>query len=190
MNKTGSKHRWLALGLAFGLAWAGEPNTAARFSPTEDGASVIDLQTTLVWSRCVEGMAWNGKSCKGKPKLANHAEAIMLAKSRKEAEGLSWRLPRAPELQKLAKWRASSPSLSAELFPAAPQDWYWSVTANVHSAPVNQYNYGNIQQGRTEGNANRMAFLHGWAVNSETGLARGDVAKSARLPVRLVRMSD
>jgi hypothetical protein len=30
-------------------------------------------------------------------------------------------------------------------------------------------------------------FLHGWAVNLDTGVARGDVTKATRLPVRLVR---
>jgi hypothetical protein len=35
-----------------------------------------------------------------------------------------------------------------------------------------------------------MAFLHGWAVNSVTGEARGDVTKQSKLPVRLVRLLD
>ena len=34
------------------------------------------------------------------------------------------------------------------LFPAAPGDWHWSSTANVNAPAVNQYNYGNIAQGR------------------------------------------
>jgi hypothetical protein len=42
-------------------------------------------------------------------------------------------------------------------------------------------------RGRTNENTNRMAFLHGWAVNLTSGEARGDVTKRTKLPVRLVR---
>ena len=52
---------------------------------------------------------------------------------------------------------------------------------------MNQYSYDNIQKGRNNDNADRMAYLHGWAVNLATGEAKGDVSKRSNLPLRLVR---
>ncbi len=44
----------------------------------------------------------------------------------------------------------------------------------------------NIEKGVTAENSNSLAFLHGWAVNPQTGEARGDVLKREKLLVRLV----
>jgi hypothetical protein len=51
---------------------------------------------------------------------------------------------------------------------------------------VNQYNYGNIMQGRDNQNATRVDVARGWAVSMVTGEARGDVFRRTKLPVRLV----
>jgi hypothetical protein len=178
---------WL-VALACGAAAAAEPVApAARFVVLQDGAAILDQQSKLVWVRCVEGMRWTGLACTGEPKLATHAEAMALAKARRESDGLAWRLARVPELRQLASNKARPPGLDAKFFPAAPAGWHWSGTASVDAAPVNPYDYGNVAQGRTAENANRVAFLHGWAVNLDTGVARGDVTKATRLPVRLVR---
>jgi hypothetical protein len=182
----GSGAWWVAL--ACGAVGAAEPAApATRFVVLGDGAAILDLQSKLVWSRCVEGMRWTGSACMGERKLASHSEAMALAKARRESDGLAWRLARVPELRQLASNKARAPGLDPKFFPAAPAGWHWSGTANVDTAPVNPYNYGNVAQGRTAENANRMAFLHGWAVNLDTGVARGDVTKATRLPVRLVR---
>ena len=58
---------------------------------------------------------------------------------------------------------------------------------SVDTSNVNQYDYKNIERGVTPQNANRIAFLHGWAVNLLTGEAREDVLERTKLPVRLVR---
>jgi hypothetical protein len=180
----------LAPALALAAAVAAEAPSAPRLVPSEDGAYVINARAKMAWSRCVEGMQWNGKSCTGKPLLVDHAEAIALAAARKKADGGIWRLPRVTELQRLVNKSANPPGLDPELFPTAPSGWHWSATANIDTSSVNQYRYGNIVQGRTNETANRMAFLHGWAVNSVTGEARGDVTKQSKLPVRLVRLLD
>ncbi|WP_428420277.1 DUF1566 domain-containing protein [Methylibium sp.] len=183
--------RWLvgslAAALATAAAWAAEPPASPNWLLSEDGAYVIDPRSKLAWPRCVEGMQWNGKTCTGEPVLVNHAEAMALATTRAKADGVRWRLPRVAELQRLVNKAAAPRRLDPVLFPAAPGTWHWAIRANVDTATVNQYDYGNIVQGRTNANANRMAFLHGWAVNLETGEARGDVTKRTKLPVRLVR---
>lgn len=173
------------------LAWAAASAACAAPPPpwavTDDGQGVTSPGGTLIWSRCVQGMQWTGRTCAGQPALATRAEAIAWAAARRSTDRLDWRLPRVTELQKLAEPRAHPPGLDARLFPAAPTGWYWSATARVDTAAVNPYHYGNIRQGITPQNANHLGFLQGWAVNLDSGEGRDDVLKSTRLPVRLVR---
>lgn len=161
---------------------------APRFALSEDGDYVIDLKAKLAWPRCVEGMVWDGKTCTGKPQLFDHAQASAHALARWKAEGIRWRLPHTTELKRLVDPRLAQTGLDPVLFPAAPREWHWSGTVNIRAAgQVNQYSYENIQQGRNNDNADRMAYLHGWAVNLVTGEARGNVSKHTALPLRLVR---
>lgn len=161
---------------------------SADWRVSDDGAYVIDVRAQLAWPRCVEGMQWNGTTCTGKPLLLDRAEATALATARWQAEGVAWRLPRAAELQRLVgKAAHNAAGADAPLFPAAPDLWYWSSTANVSGVRGNQYNYNTIRQSREGDSAGQMALLNGWAVNMATGEARGDVARASKLPVRLVR---
>lgn len=164
---------------------------AAHLTVSADGETVIDAQAGMAWSRCVEGMYWNGKTCEGEAVLATHKEAMNLAADRRKADGEDWRVPRVTALRQLVSDMQALRDGGRSRFPRAPEGWYWAGSANVDSsAPVvNQYNYGNLSQGRTSENTNRMAFLHGWAVDMDTGEARGDFLKrTTRLPVRLVRL--
>lgn len=171
--------------LPIGVAAQTEP---PRFALSEDGDYVIDLKAKLAWPRCVEGMVWDGKTCTGQPQLFDHAQATAHALARWKAEGIRWRLPHTTELKRLVDPRAAQQGLDPALFPAAPREWHWSGTANIRAGgQVNQYSYDNIQKGRNNDNADRMAYLHGWAVNLVTGEAKGDVSKRSTLPLRLVR---
>ena len=166
-------------------AMAGEPDSGSR-PPAAEGGVVVGDEAHLAWSRCVEGMHWDGTTCAGEAGSMNHAEAVAAAASRAKRDGLPWRLPRVSEMQHVA--RGAPPALAR--FPAAPQGLHWSGTAVVDLAPVNQYRYQNIRRHVTEENANRIAFLHGWAVDLATGEARDNILKSTPLPVRLVRSLD
>lgn len=174
--------------------WAAQaPDTArAAWRVSEDGTEVIDVHAKQAWSRCAEGMVWQGKTCTGEPLLLTHKEALAQAASRAKADGLRWRLPRVTDLKHLARDLSALPDAGDTLFPAAPREWFWAGTARVDASveSVNQYRYGNIMQGRTSADTNRMGFLHGWAVNIDTGEAKGDVLKRSKLPVRLVRTPD
>lgn len=160
---------------------------AADWEVSADGAYVIDVKARLAWPRCVEGMVWTGSTCTGQPQLFDHAQAQALAVTRWKAENVRWRLPTTHELQRLVNRQANPVGLNPELFPAAPGDWHWSGSTTVITAAVNPYNYGNVMQGRTEENTNRLDLMKGWAVNLSTGEAAGDASRRSRLPVRLVR---
>lgn len=185
--------RWLSLVasvLAALPAFAADPAAppaSADWALSPDGAYVLDRRAGLAWPRCVEGMQWNGKTCTGKPLLLDRSEANALASERWKAEGIGWRLPRVPELQRLVDKTLSPPGLHPTLFPAAPGQWHWSATSNVNALNTNQYNYNNIAQGRSGDGGRQAAMLNGWAVNLSTGEARGDAARTSKLPVRLVR---
>ena len=171
------------------LLCMGPACSAGDWALSADGAYVIDSAAQLAWPRCVEGMQWSGKTCTGRPRLLDRAEAAALAAERWKAEGVDWRLPRVPELQRLIDKSISPPGLNPALFPAAPGSWHWSATANVGGRGGNPYNYGTVMQGAGGGNgAGQMALLNGWAVSLSTGEARGDAARGSRLPVRLVRL--
>jgi hypothetical protein len=165
-------------------ASAGEPETRPR--QATDGGVVVDEPAHVAWSRCVEGMRWDGATCVGEPAFMNHAEAVAAAAARARRDGVPWRLPRVGEMQHAAR---GTPAALGRM-PAAPPGLHWSATAVVDLGSVNQYQYQNIRRRVTEGNVNRIAFLHGWAVDLATGQARDDVLKSSRLPVRLVRSLD
>lgn len=178
---------------SLGLASAGaalaqaEPVAANGLVVSADGTYVTDERLKLIWARCVEGMAWDGKTCTGKPLMLDRAGARARAVERWKAEGVNWRLPRVPELQRLFSKSAQPPGLDLTVFPAAPLDWHWTSTSDVKSAQQNQYAYGNAMQSRTGSTVNQMSYLHGWAVHMRTGESRKDVSKDAKLPVRLVR---
>lgn len=184
---------WYRLLAVFALAswavdaWANDTSAAQALTISADGATVLDTRTGLVWSRCAEGTHWNGKICQGEPVKATHAEAVALAKARAKSEGLRWRLPSVTQLRQLSSKAAKGADGGPLFFPAHAGDWYWTLTARVDTAPVNPYNYGAIMREQQAGGANRMSFLHGWAVNLQTGEARDDVTKKTPLAVLLVR---
>jgi hypothetical protein len=153
---------------------------------TTDGAYIVNLRWQLAWPRCVEGMRWNGRSCTGVPRMVDHGEAMALARAKRKADGGLWRVPRAPELQKLARV-GPVPGIEGDAFPDAPADWHWTSTANLATESVNPYTYDNIVRGRGTDKPYEPAFLQGWVVNPATGEARSDMPKRTRLPVRLVR---
>ena len=188
----------LAALVATSAALAQEPAVAASvaIAPTgmqisEDGALVIDKRSKVAWARCVEGTQWDGKTCAGLPLLFDRAEAMATASARSKAEGVAWRLPRANELRHLVNKRAVPSGVNPALFPSAPGTWHWSSSTRVRTGSINAYNYGNVMQGSTGGTSSQLgSFRNGWAVDMATGEASGDVARSSRLPVRLVRPYD
>jgi hypothetical protein len=176
---------WTALTLPFCAAAQTASSAQPQLLASADGAYVIDVQTQLAWPRCVEGMSWNGKTCTGSPRLLTHAQAQALAAQRWKAEGVGWRLPRVNELKRLVDKAAKPSGLNPRLFPNAPADWHWTGTANVNTASVNPYAYGNVARGGA--GESRLSAQQGWAVDMGSGEARPDMGRGTPLPVRLVR---
>ena len=158
----------------------------AALALSEDGQLVIDQRSKLAWARCAEGMQWNGTTCSGQRELFDRSQALARAQTRAQQDGLRWRLPRAPELRRLVDKQANPPGLPRALFPAAPGAWHWSGTVTVQNYSNNPYNYGNLSQGSAS-TGSRLTTQVGWAVDVDTGEARGDMLRSSKLALRLVR---
>ncbi len=184
-----------AAGLLLGLcaALAAAPASALDATeppvlvPSADGSEVINTKAGIAWARCVEGMQWSGRSCVGSPAHLDHAQALAAAAARRNADGKAWRLPRAPELKRMAGQWTRQRAQEPRAFPGAPDEWHWTASTTLDTSSVNPYDYGNIRRGVTSENVARIAFLHGWAVHTATGEADGAVLKRTRLAVRLVR---
>lgn len=109
------------------------PDEIRSTAPTErfevSDAVAIDLQTGLMWRRCVEGRA--GAECdQGEvlemswPGALQYTEAINAERSH---EGYSnWRLPNIKELMSLAELQCVGPALNLEVFPSAPATRVWT----------------------------------------------------------------
>jgi Protein of unknown function (DUF1566) len=171
--------------------WASETLAPPDWGLSADGAHLFNLRARVVWSRCVEGMHWDGRQCVGQALRLDHAGALALARTRAAADGLAWRLPHLKELQHLVTLTAQgSRNASAAFLPTPPAGWCWTATAPVNTKPLNEYRYDNVMRGLTAQNATQVRFLHGWAVNLSTGHARDDALKRDRLLVRLVAPVD
>lgn len=180
----------LAVFVAFSTVGRAPPARAvtppAGLAASADGQELTDLASGHAWSRCVEGMRWDGRSCQGEAALFTLAEALAMARARSETSGLGWRVPRVPELKSFGE-RLAHAAQPGSLAPAAPAGWYWTSTVRIDSEAVNPYAYRSVQRGVTETRADRLVPQVGWAVDLRSGEARGDMPRRERLPLRLVR---
>ena len=86
------------------------------------GAQVKDLQTGLVWQRCVLGQQWDGQSCTGEPVAQDWNTAT------KSLIGKGWRLPTQQELEGLAEKSCFELALNQTWFGSGPSGWVWTST--------------------------------------------------------------
>ena len=158
------KLKWGAqLAAAIGLACvcAGAIAADERFVVSADGQEVLDTKTSLVWRRCVEGMQWDGKACKGKATRYKFGEAKQRADAAAPAQGKAWRVPTKDELSTLVIKQKKKPMTDKEAFPNTPPSLQW---------------------------AKRPGFddnLNGWMIDFGSG--KGFGGSGAKESVRLVR---
>lgn len=163
---------------------AAVPAPAASSPWQAEGELLIDTRHGLRWRRCLEGQRWDGKTCRGEALQLSLAEAQLRARQ----AGAGWRLPRLKELQQLPRGGGAG----AQLFDvAALEEWHWSGTAVLRTAPNNPYNYGNVMRNRGQAGApgqeaDDEGLMLGWAVLPASGASR-EQPRSLRLHARLVQ---
>lgn len=189
-------HHHIHLALAASLfavpAYSGVAESSAlqvvdHFQVSSDGQEVTDLQSKVVWRRCVEGMKWSGKICFGNPMKLDFVQAQSHAQQLAKTTQLPWRLPRTPELVRLVDKSHQNPAIDPLAFPNTPSTWVWSGSVTVGTAVINQYNYGNIAQGRAGGTVSEVSVMQGWGVDFKTGRVSGTLPRKDPALVRLVR---
>ncbi len=180
--------RLLRLCLGSLTAWAGccvaQAQMPPSITPIPEGSFVVDKAAMQAWPRCAHGQTWDGKDCVGRATQASHREATSLAERVSAAEGFACRLPSVAELQLLLK-KSASRSEGTPL-PTSESTWYWTRSTHIDSRPVNQYEYGNLERGRTAENVTRVDAFHMLAMQWPQGAVRGDLTKATKLPFRVV----
>ncbi|WP_304303176.1 DUF1566 domain-containing protein [Chromatium okenii] len=98
----------------------------SRFITDRDG-TVRDLNTGLMWKRCVEGAS--GMGCeRGKPRLLTWKSAMQQGRRVVFAGYADWRLPDQTELASLVEARCYGIELDAVSFPNTPAERFWTST--------------------------------------------------------------
>ena len=136
---------------------AASSQAQGRFTTSADGQEVTDTTTKLTWRRCAEGLAWDGKTCKGKLAKFSYATAKTAAAGAK-----GWRIPSRDELFGLVDMAKKKPRIDPVAFPATPSAPFWAS-----------------KQGSTDN-------LNAWLVSFANGKVRANLGE-AKFPLRLVR---
>lgn len=127
-----------------------------RFSFSADGQEVTDNTTHLTWSRCAEGMKWDGKLCQGKAATFDFAGAKKAAAAVATASGKAWRVPTKDELTGIVVKNKKKPMIDQAAFPATPNNQFWATRPgfddNLNAWLVN------FSNGKVYGNAGERKF--------------------------------
>ncbi len=153
---------------------------------SDDGQTVMDENTGLRWSRCVEGMRWDGQTCTGSAEAMAYNEALKRAMARSQSDGRRWRVPSFVEQKHLlGLLRKAGNAWSSQMLPGSSAGCHWSSSISIDTSTVNPYAYGNVQRGLNGQTTNQLSYLHVWCIDMGTSRGR-EASKRERLPVRLV----
>jgi len=134
--------------------------------PGTNGSEIIDLETRLVWRRCVLGQSWNPDtlSCEGTAATYDLRDAMLNAEVVGDQEGYEWRIPNIKELNSLVDYSCNLPATNEVAFPNTPENVaVWTSTPDAKNISSN------------------------WFVDFQLGTTGGnDRTKGKRLAVRLV----
>ena len=116
--------------------------TGERFVISADQQEVTDRLTGLTWRRCVEGLAFDGAKCAGKPLglswTATLAHALEVARD----TGVAWRLPNVKELASLID-HEHLVHIDTHAFPGARNDNLWTSSSFPTDPTPRCINFGN-----------------------------------------------
>lgn len=102
-----------------------------RYTLSTDGQEVTDIQTSLIWRRCPEGMVASGGACTGNAITFTQEQALQRATAQANSTGVAWRLPNIKELASIADKNTSNPAIDSAAFPTTPSNDFWSSSPGV-----------------------------------------------------------
>lgn len=109
----------------------------SRFAISDDGRTVTDSKTGLVWMRCTTGSAWNPTTSEcANSSRTNTGMAWNVALQQpdliNESGGYggasNWRLPNIKELTSIVEYQCRAPAVNQEVFPNIDSTIIWSST--------------------------------------------------------------
>lgn len=100
----------------------------------DDGSTVTDTRTGLMWKRCSEGQTWNGSICAGSDSTFAWADALNHVLTLTDAGYDDWRLPNRNELESLVEDCTYYPAINTDIFPNTPSSGFWSASPNANSS--------------------------------------------------------
>ena len=133
------------------------PSSEKKYIISDNGQEVLDLQTNLIWRRCVEGMTWNGKTCvpeniSGETYFM-FQEALQRASNQAAETKKAWRLPNIKELTSLMDYSQIDMAIDSNAFPATPNAQSWSsssYSADAFFSWIVHFYYGKVYFDYTE----------------------------------------
>ena len=139
------------------LVSATTPVNNPKYVISDNGQEVLDLQTNLIWRRCVEGMTWNGKTCIDEnmsgPLFFMYQEALQRATHQAAETKKAWRLPNIKELTSLMDYTQTDMTIDSTAFPATPNAQSWSsssYSADAFFSWIVHFYYGKVYFDYTE----------------------------------------
>ena len=123
-----NNYHYLLVNRSFNSSYLPDSWSESRYIINNDGSSVTDISTNLIWQRCSVGQTWDNSSCSSSADEMTLPSAI----DRSDSE---WRLPNVKELASLVPLGEGA-TLDTSIFPNAPGGWYW--TASVSDEELNQ----------------------------------------------------
>ncbi|MFK5892083.1 MAG: DUF1566 domain-containing protein [Pseudomonadota bacterium] len=101
------------------------------FSVCNNGNSIYDNLTGLMWSRCTIGKMWNSetKECEGDASIHNWKESLNEVHNLNQTGFLSqqdWRLPNIKELASIVDLSCVSPAIDQTVFPDTDNAEFWT----------------------------------------------------------------
>lgn len=128
-----------------------------KYVISDNGQEVLDLQTNLIWRRCVEGMTWNGTTCTPESVSGEtyfmFQEALQRASNQAAQTKKAWRLPNIKELTSLMDYSQANMAIDPNAFPATPNAQSWSsssYSADAFFSWIVHFYYGKVYFDYTE----------------------------------------
>jgi hypothetical protein len=114
--------------------------------------TISDMQTGLMWKKCVEGVSGNGCAA-GSAASFNWQQALEQPGTVNSGEGFAgyhdWRLPNIKELTSIVEEQCSNPAINSNRFPNTPSSYVWSGSPYANYSGLawyvdfgNGYSYG------------------------------------------------
>ncbi|PTN31580.1 DUF1566 domain-containing protein [Desulfonatronum sp. SC1] len=143
-------------------------NPDSIYTVSNNGNTVTDIRTGLMWKTCPEGQTWTGRTCSGSYNTFTWIGALAHAESHVFANHRDWRLPNVKELRSLVDECRAYPSINETFFPNSLSQSYWTSSPSADNSLKSKVVV--FIFGQPHGNSSRSEYNLAWLVRGgQTG---------------------